>query len=303
MIRFLRNLILIFLKINKLERQVDSAKILTANLLSANNLLNQSKINEDIKLAEFKVFSQWGDDGIIQYLVDYLQIKHKTFIEFGVENYKESNTRFLLINNYWKGLIYDGSQRNINEIMRDEIYWKYDLAAESQFITKENINDHIEDSGFKGEIGILSIDIDGNDYWVWKEIDIVDPIIVIVEYNPVFGLDKAITVPYDPEFNRTKAHHSNLYFGASLRALCMLAEDKGYSFLGCTRSGNNAYYIKSGHESGLSIKSPEEGFVISGSRESRDEQGNLDFISGDDRLKKITGMKVYNVHTDEIELL
>src|SRR5687767_11515119 len=143
---------------------------------------------------EFQVFSQWGDDGIIQYLISKIDIPNKTFIEFGVENYKESNTRFLLINNNWSGLVIDGSKNNIDFIKQDIISWGFDIHAKHAFITKENINELLSEfinKGYDSEIGLLSIDIDGNDYWIWNEIKVVNPIIVVVEYNAVFGAENA----------------------------------------------------------------------------------------------------------------
>lgn len=213
-------------KLNILKRESDSHKILSGNILAKLNKANQEQIIHNVQLAEFKVFSQWGDDGIIQFLVDYLDIENKTFIEFGVQNYTEANTRFLLINNNWTGLIMDGSEENMNYVKHDDIYWQYQLTAIPVFITTENINNLIIENGFEGEIGLLHIDIDGNDYWVWKEITSISPIIVIVEYNSIFGVDNTWTTPYRPDFQRTEAHHSNLYFGASLAALCDLADEK-----------------------------------------------------------------------------
>ncbi|MFM6253830.1 MAG: hypothetical protein ACKPEQ_32600, partial [Dolichospermum sp.] len=84
------------------------------------------------------------------------------------------------------------------------------------------------------------MDIDGNDYWVWQAIDCINPAIVISEYNFRFGANKAVTVPYDASFVRSKAHYSNIYYGASLKALCILADKKGYAFVGCNSAGNNA---------------------------------------------------------------
>src|SRR5436190_10957517 len=89
---------------------------------------------------EFQVFSQFGDDGIIQHLVNKLDIPNKTFVEFGVENYTESNTRFLLINNNWSGLIIDGEKKNIEFVKGDPIAAMHDLHAVASFVTKENIN-------------------------------------------------------------------------------------------------------------------------------------------------------------------
>src|SRR5690606_10773581 len=155
---------------------------------------------------EFQVYSQWGEDGLIQFLVNNIELPRKVFVEFGVENYTESNTRFLLINNGWSGLVIDGSRENIEFLKNDDIYWRYNIKAECAFITKDNINQILENNGIQGEIGILSVDIDGNDYWVWDAIDSIDPAIVIVEYNARFGTGLAVTVPYDPDFIRAKAH-------------------------------------------------------------------------------------------------
>ena len=126
-------------KLSALAVENNSHKILPANILARLNKANEQQIIQNIQLAEFKVFSQWGDDGIIQFLVDYLDIRHKTFIEFGVQNYTEANTRFLLVNNNWAGLIMDGSEENINYIKKDDIYWQHELTAVPVFITTENI--------------------------------------------------------------------------------------------------------------------------------------------------------------------
>ena len=109
---------------------------------------------------------------------------------------------------------------------------------------KESINQLIGDSGFSGKIGILSIDIDGNDYWVWESISVVDPVIVVVEWNSVFGPKHAVTTPYSAEFNRAKAHYSCLYWGASMRAFEILGERKGYQLVGSNALGNNIFFIK-----------------------------------------------------------
>src|ERR1700722_1664225 len=162
----------------------------------------------DLAGAEFRTFSQWGEDGILQHLLRHVAVSKRIFVEFGVENYTESNTRFLLLNNNWAGLIIDGSSKNIDFIKNDEIYWRHNLKAEHAFVTRETINDLIRRNGISGEIGLLSIDIDGNDYWVWEAIDVVLPSVVVVEYNARFGPHKAVTVPYDAGFVRSSAHHS-----------------------------------------------------------------------------------------------
>ncbi len=249
---------------------------------------------------EFKVFSQFGDDGIIQYLISNLDITNKTFIEFGVQDYSESNTRFLLLNDNWTGLVIDGNRNDMEKLKTEEFYWRQNLISVGMFINKSNINEIFRGNKFEGEIGILSVDIDGNDYWIWEAINVVDPTVVIIEYNSVFGKMHSISVPYDDNFYRTNSHFSNLYWGASLKALNQLADRKGYSFVGCNSAGNNAYFVKSNKLNGLKALTVEEGFVASKFRESRDQSGNLTFVSGDNRIKLISDCEVFDFDRNRI---
>lgn len=280
----------------------DHEKVLMGSILSELNARKQriSSLHD----VEFKVFSQWGDDGIIQYLVSQLNISNKTFVEFGVETYHESNTRFLLMKDNWKGLIIDGGLENINYIKAQDIYWRYGLSAECSFITRNNINDLLSRNGFQGDIGILSIDIDGNDYWVAEAIDVVSPAILIMEYNSVFGKTRAITVPYEDDFVRSEKHYSNLYYGVSLKAAEHLAQRKGYVFVGCNSNGNNAYFIrKDKYVNTIPIFSVEEGFVDAMFKESRSRDGRLTFKTGESRVAELKGMPVVNVISKTIESL
>ena len=259
---------------------------------------NKKEMINELSEVEFQVFSQWGDDGIIQYLINKLDIPNKTFIEFGVENYTESNTRFLILNNNWTGLVLDASPENIRYIKNDPVSWACELYAKCSFITKENINQIIIDSGFEKEVGLLSIDIDGNDYWIWKEINCISPIIVIVEYNSLFGVNKNYSVPYDPLFVRGEKHPSNLYYGASLGAFVSLAKDKGYSFIGCNSKGNNAYFVRNDKLGNFKTKTVKEGFVLSKFREA---QVDGEWVSAGNRIKLIMGMEICNTEDGIIE--
>lgn len=249
--------------------------------------------------AEFKVFSQWGEDGIIQYLISRIPIPNKIFIEFGVENYRESNTRFLLVNNNWSGLVMDGSAQKVEQIRSMPLYWRHDLEAKCAFITAENINSLIQESGIQGDIGLLSIDIDGSDYWVWKAIDerTIYPRIVIVEYNSLFGKERAITIPYAADFQRSKAHFSNLYYGTSLKAFCQLAEEKGYKFVGSNSAGSNAFFVRADVIGDLYVTNCENGYVESKVREGRDETGKLMFWEGAKRLEVISHLPVVDLES------
>lgn len=248
--------------------------------------------------AEFRVHSQFGEDGIIQYLISRVPIEHDVFVEFGVADYRESNTRFLLCNDNWRGLILDGGTSHIEFVRSNPLGWRHSIEARSVFVTRDNVNETIADAGMSGDIGLLSIDIDGNDYWVLDAIDVVSPRILIVEYNSTFGPEAAVSVPYDPGFDRIKSHHSNLYWGASLTAICLAADRKGLAFVGSNSAGNNAFFVRRGVLGDLSTLTPLEGWVDARFRESRDAEGKLTYIDGRaDRIAAIADQPLIDVAT------
>lgn len=260
--------------------------------------IRRAGLLQNIQDAELKVFSQFGEDGIIQYLVEKTAIKphEQSFVEFGVEDYMESSTRLLLMKDNWRGFIMDGSTRNIARIHQWRPFWRFDLTASAALVTAENVADLIAGAGFTKNLGLLSIDIDGNDYWVWEKLAI-DPVIVIAEYNSVFGATRAVTVPYDSKFQRTSAHFSNLYWGCSLKALDHLAEKKGYALVGSNKAGNNAFFVRKDRLNGMTAIKAEDAYVVSRLRESRDRKGNLTYLAGRARAESIAEMPLIDVET------
>lgn len=245
---------------------------------------------------EFQVFSQWGEDGIIQYILRHVSVPNRTFVEFGVENYREANTRWLVEGHNWSGLVIDGSQQHVDAIKSDAIYWKHRLKAVSAFVDAENINRLISGNGICGDVGLLSVDIDGMDYWVWKAIDVITPNIVVVEYNALFGPTKSVTVPYDPSFVRQKAHYSWSYYGASLAALVGLGKTKGYAFVGSNSAGNNAFFVQSDLlGSPLRELTAQQGYVKRTFREARDRDGRLMFPTFEEEAALIEGLPLVEV--------
>ena len=249
-----------------------------------------------LHLNEFQVYSQWGEDGIIQYLLRHLSVSSNVFVEFGVENYLEANTRWLVEGHNWSGLVIDGSQQHVDTIKSDAIYWKHRLKAVSAFVDAENINRLISGNGISGDVGLLSVDIDGMDYWVWKAIDVITPDIVVVEYNALFGPTRSVTVPYDPNFARQKAHYSWSYYGASLAALVGLGKTKGYAFVGSNSAGNNAFFVKSDLlGSPLGELTAQQGYVKRTFREARDRDGRLMFPTFEEEAALIEGLPLVEV--------
>jgi|SRR3984893_5459663 len=290
-------------QLNSVSEQLAQLKILAAQPI-VHEVRRQTQAVPLTKM-EFKVFSQFGDDGIIQYVTNRLNLtaSEQRFVEFGVEDYRESNTRFLLLNDNWSGLIMDGSEDQVALIQRDPIYWRHDLTALARFVTRENINSLLCEGGFSGRIGILSIDVDGNDYWIWEAINVVDPALVIIEYNGIFGDREAVTIPYKADFVRQQAHYSYLYWGTSLPALCHLAVQKGYIWIGCNSAGNNAYFVRADHASQFYQPSLPIDFVPAKFREGRNRQGSLSYIGQRDGFELIKDLLVWDVSTNEMRAI
>jgi hypothetical protein len=196
-------------------------------------------------LPEFKVFSQFGEDGTIAYLIERMRVRNRSFIEFGVERYQECNTRFLSEAHGWSGLVIECNSPSARMIRRLPVSWKNGMTIVEEFVTVENVNELFARGGYQGDIGLLSVDIDGNDYWVFNAARSVRPAIAVVEFNALFGANRAVTIPYQPSFDFVKAHYSMLYWGASLKALETAAITRGMHLVGINSAGNNAFFVDS----------------------------------------------------------
>ena len=176
----------------------------------------------------------------------------------------------------------DGSRPHVYSALR---YYRHlgkgaaDVKILHCNVTAENINSTLIQSGMYGEIDLLSIDIDGNDYWVWKAIDVIAPRVVVIEYNALLGYSQSLTVTYNPNFVRFGTHRRGIYHGASLAALEMLGASKGYLLVGCDSSGVNAFFVRKDLALGtISAVSPEDAYYPSArlsSKLSPQEQVNL----------------------------
>lgn len=255
--------------------------------------------SDEIERAEFGVFSQFGEDGIIQFLVQRVPIRNHVFVEFGVEDYVESNTRFLLVHDAWRGLIIDAGTAHRRFLEDSRLAWRTTIDAVTAFIDRENVNDVVRAGGVSGEIGLLSIDIDGNDYWVLDAIDCVAPQILVAEYNSLFGPDRAVTVPYDPSFDRGSKHFSHLYWGASLQSLTRAADRKGLALVGGNRAGNNAFFVRREALDDIPERTAAQCWRPAQFRESRGPDGELTFLSDDaEKLRLLRDLPLIDLDGD-----
>ena len=261
---------------------------------------NKNKYEEitDLTETQVKIFSQNGEDGIINYLVDKLKLNNKNFVEIGVGNYRESNTRFLYNTYHPKGLIIDCIDDMEKKVKPFVNLWKGDLRICNKQINSDNILDTLNQE-CDYEIDIFSIDIDSVDYWIIEKLKKNISKIFVAEYNPVFGSEFEVTVPNISRFERNKYHYSNLCYGMSLRALINLMDKKNYYFIGTNLQKINAFFIskdfnKEEFFKNIKIKNLEN-YTNSNIRDSRDKNNNLSYLSGDKKFKEIEECRVINL--------
>lgn len=211
------------------------------------------KQKEMLRKFEFKIFSQSGEDGILMGIFSRIGITNKKFMEIGIGNGDECNTANLSRNHLWTGLLIDGDDQQV--INARNFYNNYTgVIVDQCFVTLDNINELLISHRVTGEIDLMSLDIDGNDYWILERINVLSPRVVVLEYNPTFGPEKSITVPYDAEFYRMNYHKSGYYHGASLTALTKLMKSRGYILVGCDSNGYNAFFVREDVAEGIFVE-------------------------------------------------
>ena len=193
----------------------------------------------------YRVFSQFEEDGKLLFIFSLLGMTHKTFIEIGADDGVNSNSANLYFNFDWQGLFIDGNSTSIKRGKRFYSRYPHPWYAAPKFIEamvkRENINKLIKSAGIEGEIGFLSIDIDGNDYWIWDALDVVKPQVVMIETHVIYGMND-IVVPYDPNYVYPGKHKD--YHGASPLAMQKLGKKKGYRLVGANELGFNFIFLR-----------------------------------------------------------
>lgn len=231
------------LYLEEMDRNLSKANNLQIDEYIQKNLFNNPRYQAPDKLNrfEFQAFSQFGEDGIIEEIFRRIGTLNKYFVEFGVETGKETNTTYLLYQD-WQGLWIDGSAENIQTIHQDfsKTVAKGNLTAIESFITAENIEEIFKKGNVPAEFDLLSIDIDRNDYHVWKAITHYQPRVVIIEYNSIFRPGCHFVVDYDA--NAMWDGTSNT--SSSLEALYQLGLSKGYKLVASNFTGVNAFFVR-----------------------------------------------------------
>lgn len=230
-------------QLNHLNNRFNEDRRIYIDNYLAQHLFSNPRYSSGKKLNrfEYQVFSQYGEDGILSEIFNRIGTTNKYFIEFGVENGTECNTTYLLLKG-WNGLWIEsnsGHVSSINNSFKKKIEEKK-LALLNSFITAENIQELFKKANAPAEPDLLSIDIDGNDYYVWKAISDYRPRVIVIEYNAIFRPGDHFIVPYDS----TAVWDGSSNFGASLESYYELGLEKGYKLVGCNFSGVNAFFVR-----------------------------------------------------------
>jgi hypothetical protein len=243
--------------------------------------------NKPLNLADtgFKVFSQHEEDGLLLFIFAVIGIKHKTFVDIGSNDGVNSNCANFAVNFGWHGVFIDGDKtaikRGLHFYKRYPDPWHYPPKFVCQKVTMENINEIITEAGFQGEIDLLSIDIDGNDYWIWDALEVISPRVIVVEANVELGYNNVI-VPYNAAYSHLKRHP--VYHGASPVAFNYLANKKGYKLVGANNYGHNMIFIKKelgyNYLPEVTVESILQHFSTIESFKEFEAVKNLDFIRG-----------------------
>jgi hypothetical protein len=201
----------------------------------------------------FSCYSQTDEDGILLYIFAVAGVTNRLCIEICAGDGIECNTANLIVNHGWHGLLVDGDEENVSAAsrfyLRSRSTYVYPPRIEHAWVTRGNVNDIIRRHGFDSEVDLLSVDLDGVDYWIWDAITVAQPRVVVVEYQDILGPERSWTVPYSDDFDATAFPMSDgmpNFAGASLPAFVKLGRRKGYRLVGVNRYGYNAFFVRNG---------------------------------------------------------
>jgi hypothetical protein len=175
-------------------------------------------------------FSQHGEDGHLIHIFQEIGAPRRTFLEIGIQDGLECNTACFALCFGWRGVMLEGNADYARQA-QENLAAAPELTIRHAFVTRDNALALLDQTGADREADLFSLDIDGNDYWIWEALEEFRPRVVVVEYNGYLGLERAVTIPYRPDFEH-RTRHPRGYMGASLAAWHRLATRRGYALVG-----------------------------------------------------------------------
>jgi hypothetical protein len=198
----------------------------------------------------FRVYSQFEEDGLLLYIFAAIGFQTKRVVEICAGDGRECMATNLIISHQFDGLLFDGNERLVNAGQKFFACHKDTFQDPPSFqkawITTKNINDLLIHNGFTGDIDLLSLDMDGVDYWIWKALEVVRPRVCLFETNNHIPSELSLTVPYSDAFDSSwqKPPPQQYFRGVSLKAMSELSKRKGYRLIGAHRHGFNVFFLR-----------------------------------------------------------
>ena len=267
-----------------------------AHILSIRKNYSEIKKLNDV---DYKIFSQNGEDGIIDYLLTQLGIEKPKFLEIGVGDYSEANTRFIYEKSSAIGTIIDCERDLENKVKKNLDIWRGEISIIEKVVSSDNILEILNKNDSLFKLDLFSLDIDGVDYWILKKLPKDFSKIAIIEFNPLFGKDIEVTVPNINNFDRNKYHYSNLCFGMSIKAAINIMKEKNFYFVGTNLLRNNAFFISNRFKKDVFFKNLEINDLSSSVNatfsESRNKNKELNYLKYNERLKEILNCDIVDL--------
>jgi len=241
----LKNIVLLFVKPYKQNGSGGSKIGIIQHLfIYYHNLKKQKEHLPKFQETGFRVYSQSDEDGLLLYIFSLIGFTNKICVDIAFGSPYGANVTNLICNWGFTGLLVESKDidSSIKFFLNHPDTCIYPPKIIKKWITQKNVNSILRENNISGDIDLLSLDLDGVDYWIWKAINTITPRVVVVEYMNIFDKDKSVSVPYKEDFNRFDTHPD--FCGASLKAFVKLGKSKNYRLIGCNKYGFNAFFLR-----------------------------------------------------------
>lgn len=238
-----------FKKISNYFRDLADSQRISIGLAKGGGAMQARSIDPKVPATwEFSGFSQNGEDGIIDILISMLKEKNRYFIEIGSSDGLENNTAWLSMVRKFNGLMIEGSLHSHIRSTRVAARCNIGVECVNMFVSRENVQ-NLKLRAIHWDPDVLSLDIDGNDYYIAKKLMDAGcrPKIFVVEYNSVYGPERSLTIKYAENFVSAEAHRTQLYYGVSIMGWRNLLSRHGYKFVTVDQNGVNAFFVNPEH--------------------------------------------------------
>lgn len=229
---------------HELQQQSLNTQISQRQLFFYYQQLKKQKLLPNFQDTGFRMYSQNDEDGLLLYIYSQIGFTNKVCVDIAFSTPFGANVTNLICNWGFDGLLIEckDNKESIEFFGNHPDTKIFPPKIIKKWVTTQNVNQLLKENNIQGEIDLLSLDIDGVDYWIWKAINTIQPRVVLLEYMNIFDAKTALTVPYSNNFDRFKIHED--FYGASLHAFVKLGEKKGYRLIGCNKYGFNAFFLR-----------------------------------------------------------